>query len=68
VPSSKATLISASLQLPMPVARSGVMLDAMTSNAGSSKRSPPDSALSNCGPFGPFGVWQLWQVMTVSTR
>src|SRR5262249_47297080 len=45
-----ARLISASLQLPMPVSRSGVMLEAVTSNAGSSKRSPPDSALKFRGP------------------
>jgi hypothetical protein len=42
VPCCKAALISASLQLPIPVSRSGVMLDAIASNAGSSKRSPPD--------------------------
>src|SRR5262245_21272407 len=52
----------------MPVSGSGVMLEAVTSNGGSSKRNPPDNALSNCGPFGPIGVWQLWQVITVSTR
>ena len=43
-------------------------LGAVTSNGGSSKRNPPVSALSNCGPFGPMGVWQFWQVMTVLTR
>src|SRR5438128_2516750 len=59
VPSCSAVLISASLQLPMPVSRSGVMLEAVTSNRASSKRSPPESARSNCGPLGPISVWQL---------
>ena len=61
-------LKSASLHLPRPVSGSGVRLDPVTSNGGSLKRRPPDSALSNCGPFGPIGVWQLWQVITVLTR
>src|SRR6266849_5632898 len=61
-------LRSASLHDPMPVSLSGVMLEAVTSNGGSSKRNPPDSALSNSRPLGPIGVWQLWQVISVSTR
>ena len=44
------------------------MFDEVTSNGGSLKRKPPDSALSNCGPLMPMGVWQLWQVMIVLTR
>ena len=56
MPSSNAVLKSASLHLPRPVSGSGVRLDPVTSNGGSLKRRPPDSALSNCGPFGPIGV------------
>jgi hypothetical protein len=44
LPSCNAVLISASLQFPMPLSRSGVMLVAQTSNGGSSKRNPPESA------------------------
>jgi hypothetical protein len=44
LPSCNAVLISASLQFPMPLSRSGVMLVAQTSNGGSSKRNPPDCA------------------------
>src|SRR4030088_2223292 len=61
-------LMSASLQAPIPLSLSEVMFDAVTSKGGSSKRMPPDSALSSIRPFGPRGVWQLWQVITVSTR
>src|ERR1700704_890937 len=61
-------LMAASLQAPIPLSLSEVMFDAVTSKGGSSKRMPPDSALSSIRPFGPRGVWQLWQVITVSTR
>ena len=61
-------LISASVQLPMPVSLSGVMLDAVTLNGGSSNASPPENAFSMMSPVGPFGVWQLPQVMRALTR
>src|ERR1700716_4207387 len=68
IPVVSSFLMSASLQAPIPLSLSEVMLDAVTSKGGSSKRMPPDSALSSIMPVGPRGVWQLWQVITVSTR
>jgi hypothetical protein len=64
-----ATLICASVHLPIPVSGSGVMLDGMAVKALPSPiGGPPDSALSMIGPFGPTGVWQLPQPMMLSTR
>jgi hypothetical protein len=67
-PVSNSFLISASLQLPMPVSWSGVMLGAVTSNGGSLKRKPPEKSLPATAAGGPFGEWQLAQVMMVLTR
>ena len=61
-------LMSASLHEPMPVSLSGVMLDAVTLNGGSSNSSPPENAFSMMSPVGPFGVWQLPQVRRPLTR
>ncbi|WP_439711257.1 hypothetical protein [Bradyrhizobium japonicum] len=59
----------ASLQLPMPVSLSGVMLEPVTLKAGSSKTwLPPESARERSRPCGPRGVWQLWQTITLLTR
>ena len=54
--------ISVSLQRPMPVSRSGVMLDARAVNGSSGNSMPPASSRPaiNC-PSGPRGVWQLPQ-------
>src|SRR5580692_4206784 len=61
-------LMSSSLHDPMPVALSWVMFGAVTSNGGSSKRSPPEKSLPATTSGGPFGEWQLAQVMMVLTR
>ena len=68
LPVRSSVLICSSVQAPMPVSLSCVMLEAVTLNGGSSNASPPDSALLKSGPFGPIGVWQFWQVMMVLTR
>ena len=68
-PFCSAFLMSASLQSPMPVSLSWVMLEAVTLNGGSSNSSPLERSRSNTGaPRSPFGVWQFWQVMIVLTR
>ena len=68
MPVRSSFLISASVQLPMPVSLSCVMLGAVTLNGGSSHDSPPENALSGMSPVGPFGVWQLPQVRMPLTR
>ena len=69
MPSISARLISASLQLPIPVSTSGVMFGAVAMKAGVSKVSPPDSALSAMIlPSASRGEWQLPQAMMVLTR
>src|SRR3954465_15431875 len=68
LPVSSIVLICASVQLPMPVSLSGVMLGAVTSNGGSLKRKPPEKSLPATAGGGPFGEWQLAQVMMVLTR
>ena len=68
LPVSSIVLIWASVQLPMPVSLSGVMLGAVTSNGGSSKLRPPEKSLPAMAAGGPFGEWQLAQVMMVFTR
>src|SRR5580698_7219412 len=67
-PVRRSFLMSASLQVPMPVSLSCVMLDAMTLNGGSSQDSPPEKSLPAIAAGGPFGEWQLPQVMIVLTR
>ena len=68
LPVSNIVLIWASVQLPMPVSLSGVMLGAVTLNGGSSQVSPPEKSLPAVAAGGPFGEWQLAQVMMVLTR
>jgi hypothetical protein len=61
--------MSASLQLPIPVSGSGVMLDPRTVNVFSSQIcEPPENRLlmSNTPPGR--GVWQPSQPMTALTR
>lgn len=62
--------VSAPVQPPIPVSRSGVMLEAVTVKDGSSNFSPPANAISACRHVAirAFGVWQFWQVITVLTR
>ncbi|MCG2632393.1 hypothetical protein L6654_37905 [Bradyrhizobium sp. WYCCWR 13023] len=67
-PLTRKCFSSASLQLPMPVSLSGVMLDAVTLKAGSSKVWPPESMRVMSRPWGPRGVWQLLQTITLPTR
>ena len=61
-------LMSASLQVPMPVSLSCVIFDAVTLNGGTSNDSPPVKSLPATALGGPFGEWQLPQVMMVLTR
>src|SRR3954453_15385224 len=61
-------LICSSVQLPMPVSLSWVMLGAVTLKGGSSQLSPPEKSLPATAAGGPFGEWQLAQVMMVLTR
>ena len=68
LPVSSSVLICASVQLPMPVSLSGVMLGAVTLNGGSSKRQAAGKSLPATAAGGPFGEWQLAQVMMVLTR
>jgi len=69
LPSRMATLICASVHLPMPVSGSDVMLDGSAlKRLPSSIGGPPDKARSITGPPGPCGVWQLPQPMMPSTR
>ena len=66
LPLTRNRFSSASLQLPMPVSLSGVMLEPVTLKAGSSKTwLPPASARERSSPCGPRGVWQLWQTITL---
>src|ERR1700691_4625567 len=60
--------MSSSLHAPMPVSLSEVMFGAVTSNAGSLKRKPPEKSLPATTSGGPFGEGQLPQVMMVLTR
>src|ERR1700686_3762110 len=68
MPVRNSFLMSASLQLPMPVSLSGGMFGAVTSNGGSLKRKPPEKSLPATTSGGPLGEWQLPQVMMVLTR
>ncbi len=68
-PSTSARLISASLQLPIPVSTSGVMFDAVAMKAGVVKVRPPENVFSaTVLPSASRGVWQLPQAMMVLTR
>jgi hypothetical protein len=65
-----ARLISASLQAPMPVSRSGVMFEATPAYGGMSKPTPPPAS-SRPGiarPSASLGVWQLPHARIVVTR
>ena len=62
MPVRMTVLISASVQLPMPVSLSGVMFGAVTLNGGSSQDRPPEKSLPATAAGGPFGEWQLAQV------
>ena len=69
MPSTSARLISASLQLPIPVSMSGVIFGAVAMKGGVLKVRPPDSALSAISlPSASRGEWQLPQAMMVLTR
>jgi hypothetical protein len=69
IPSTSARLISASLQLPIPVSGSGVMFGAVATKAGVLNVRPPENAFSRInGPFASRGEWQLPQAMMVLTR
>jgi hypothetical protein len=70
MPSTSARLISASLQLPIPVSTSGVMFGAVAMKAGVVKvRPPPEKAFSAIVlPSASRGEWQLPQAMIVLTR
>ena len=69
MPSTSARLISASLQLPIPVSASGVMFGAVAVKTGVSNVRPPESAFSAMIlPLASRGEWQLPQAMMVLTR
>ncbi len=68
MPLRSTRLSSASVQLPMPVSLSCVMLGAVTLNGGSSQDSPPENSLPGISPVGPLGEWQLPQVRMPLTR
>src|SRR6202043_2008700 len=68
VPVRNSFLMSASLHAPIPVALSGVIFGAVTSNGGTLKRKPPEKSLPATTSGGPLGEWQLPQVMMVLTR
>jgi len=69
-PVSSERLMSASLHLPMPVSRSGVMFAAFTLKVASSQvRGRPESCFDmSHAPLELRGVWQLPQVRTPLTR
>jgi hypothetical protein len=69
-PSISARFRSSSLHTPIPVSRSGVMLEPFTTKAGSSHVcDPPEKRFSMTkAPPGPLGVWQPSQAMTALTR
>ncbi len=68
MPVRSSFLMSASVQLPMPVSLSWVMLAAVTLNGGRSHDRPPLKSLPATAAGGPFGEWQLPQFMTPVTR